>query len=136
MHMHTRSVVRCCAAYYADLSAVYAATLCSSSALFLCTYFSSAVGTSFEGYCMNSIQELTKGACQVCTHNDTITEPSQIFKVHGICMRSFKHHKEVRQTTAHSGTHSYSRWTGWLVQRIQTHARLGQEAYSSLCNYM
>ena len=64
---------------------------------------------------MNSIQELTKGACQACTHNDTITEPSQIFKDHGICMRSFKHHKEVWQNTAQTvvPTHTLAGQGGW-----------------------
>ena len=139
MHMCMRSVVRCCAAYYADLSAVYAAMLRSSSlrsALFLRMYFSSTVGTFCEGYCMNSIQELTKGACQACTHNDTIIEPSQIFQDHGICMRFQTLQGSTAEYSTDGGTHSYSSWTGWLVQRMQTHTRWGQEAYCSLCNYM
>ena len=57
---------------------------------------------------MNSIQEVTRLV-------PTITEPSQIFKDHGICMRSFKHHKEVRNNTAQTvvPTHTLAGQGGW-----------------------
>ena len=91
---------------------------------------------------MNSTQELTKGACQACTHNDTITEPSQIFKDHGMCMRSFKHHKEVRQNTAETvvPTHTLAGQGGWSKGSKHIHdgdRRLTVVSlYVTTCKYM
>ena len=85
---------------------------------------------------MNSIQELTKGAYKalVPTMNH---RPSQLFKDHGICMRSFEHHKEVRQTTAQTvvPTHTLAEQGGWSkgCKHIHDGARRLTVVYVTTC---